>query len=689
MRAAAFIALILQSFLLAQSMSVPTAPKTRAEIVTDTVHGVKISDPFRWLEDQDSPETRKWLDAEMKYTRAVLDQTPGRARIVKRLSELLRIDTMSPVANRGGRLFYWKRKAEQNQPVLFMREPAGQEKVLIDPNTMSADGQISASVFDVSPDGKLLAYALQSGGEDEVVVKFRDLDKGTDLNFELPKTRYWSLEIAPDKKDVYYVRYDSKGPRVLRQSLSNGAKPVVLFGEGFGEERGLSASLSDDGKYLTMTASEGWATSDVYVYDIAAAKVKPVAVGLKERFEGVPGGDHLFLLTTWKSPGGRVLSVPFADARFEALKEIVPERQATLESLGTAGGKLVLNYLENASSKVRIHNTDGTLVREMQLPGLGTAAGPYGEWDQDEAWYSFASFGQPTTWYTYKISTAEQSVFFKPNVPLDPSQTEVTQVWVTSKKDKTKIPMFLFHKKGLKPNAQTPVELYGYGGFNVSLTPTFSATNQVWVEMGGVYALANLRGGGEFGEKWHKAGMFENKQNVFDDFESSAEWLIEHGYGSKKTMAINGGSNGGLLVGAAMTQRPDLFKAVVCQVPLLDMVRYHQFKVAKLWVPEYGSSEDPKQFEYIFKYSPYHHVKKGAQYPAVMFVTGDSDTRVDPLHARKMTALMRENTGSQNPILLHYDTKSGHAGGKPVNKAIEDSADILTFLSGQTGAKLP
>jgi prolyl oligopeptidase len=672
-------------------MIAQSPPKSKVENVTDDVHGVKIVDPFRWLENQDSPETRQWIEEQTKYTKSVLGPVPGREKIAKRLSELLRIDTMSPVANRGGRLFYWKRKAEQNQPVLFMGPAAGgEEKILIDPNAMSKDGQISAQVFDVSKDGKLLAYALQNGGEDEVVVKFRNLDTNQDLPIELPRTRYWSLSLELSAKAVYYVRYDTKGPRLMWRSLSDttGQATKEIFGDGLSEEFGLACSMSDNGRYLVVTKSKGWATSDVYVYDIAKAAMLPVAVGLNERFEGIPGGDNLFLFTTWKAPSGRVLSVPFAEASFEKLTEIIPQREATLETVITAGGKLVLNYLENASSKVRIHNVDGSLLRELKLPGMGTASGPSGDWDQDEAWYGFTSFGQPNTWYTYKISTGEQKVFFKPDVPVDPSQTEVTQVWVTSK-DKTKIPMFLFHKKGLKPNSKTPVELYGYGGFNVNLTPSFSATNQVWIEMGGVYAVPNLRGGGEFGEKWHKAGMFENKQNVFDDFIAAGEWLIEHGYGSKKTLSISGGSNGGLLVGAAMTQRPDLFQAVVCAVPLLDMVRYHQFKVAKLWVPEYGSSEDPKQFEYIYKYSPYHHVKKGEKYPAVMFVTGDSDTRVDPLHARKMAALMQANTGSKNPILLHYDTKSGHAGGKPVNKTIEDSTDLLVFLGSQLGASLP
>ena len=673
------------AFLFLSLMNAQTPPKTRVDNVTETLHGVSIQDPYRWLENQDSPETRQWIEAQTKYTRSQLDAVPGREKISKRLSELLRIETMSPVASRpGGRLFYWKRTPEQNQPVLFLRDGQKPEVPLIDTNTMSKDGSISAQVLDVSRDGKLLAYALQNGGEDEIVVKFRDLETSKDLGFELPRTRYWSLAIQHDRSEVFYVTYDSKGPRLYRQALAAGSARKLLYGDGIPDDQALGCSLSDSGKHLVISHSFGWAITDVYRHDLASGTTTAVAKGLKERFDPILGGDTLFLFTTWKSPNGRVLATPIATASFETLHEVIPEREATLEAVIPAGHKLVLNYLENASSKVRIHNPDGTLLRELALPGIGSASGPFGDWDQNNAWYGFTSFGQPNTWYTYDIASGGQSVFFKPNVPVDPSQTEVSQVWVTSK-DKTRVPMFLFHKKGLKPTAKTPVLLYGYGGFNVNLTPGFSATNQVFVENGGVYAVPNLRGGGEFGEKWHKAGMFENKQNVFDDFIASGEWLIEHGYGSKKTLAISGGSNGGLLVGAALTQRPDLFRAVICSVPLLDMVRYHRFKVAKLWVPEYGSSEDPKQFEYIYKYSPYHHVKKNGKYPAVMFVTGDSDTRVDPLHARKMTALVQANSGSKNPVMLHYDTKSGHAGGKPVSKTIEESTDMLAYLFSQLG----
>ena len=661
------------------------------ENVTGTIHGVRITDPYRWLEDQDSPETRKWIEGQSAYTKSVLDKVPGRAKIAKRLAELLENDRMTPVMRKGGRQFIWKRQAKQNQAVLYVRDvKTGADTVLIDPNPMSPDGTVSASLLAVSEDGRLIAFALRNGGEDELAVKFRDLDTGRDLADELPRSHYWGIELSHDRSNVYYARYDANGPRLLVHKMGSKTPDEVIFGAGLGQETGIGCTLSDDGRYLVVTVSIGAADDnvDVYVKDVAKnGSIDPLVKGLNARFQPVPGGDTLFLVTNWKAPNGRVLSVPLANATQDNLKEIVAERQSALESAGTVGGKLVLNYLENAASKVRIHEPSGKLLREMTLPGIGTVVGPSGEWDHDEAYYGFLSFGQPLTWYSYSMSTGNEKVWFRAQTPVDPTKTEVTQVWVTSK-DKTKIPMFLFHKKGLKPTADTPVLLYGYGGFNVNLTPAFEPELQVWTELGGVYAVPNLRGGGEFGEKWHQAGMLEKKQNVFDDFIASAEWLLEHGYGSGKTLSISGGSNGGLLTGAALTQRPELFGAVVCSVPLLDMVRYHQFKVAKLWVPEYGSSEDPKQFEYIYKYSPYHHVTKGAKYPAVMFVSGDSDTRVDPLHARKMAALLQASTGSDKPVLLHYDVKSGHAGGKPISKQIEDLTDELVFLASQLGVKL-
>jgi prolyl oligopeptidase len=393
----------------------------------------------------------------------------------------------------------------------------------------------------------------------------------------------------------------------------------------------------------------------------------------------------LFLETNWKAPNGRVLATPVGQpGTRERWMEIVPERPYALESAAAIGDKLILSYLENASSRVVMVTPGGAPVREIALPAIGTVTGIAGDWNSNEAFYGFTSYNQPLTWYRFDVATGDQKIWFQPNLPMDPTKFDVQQVWYESR-DGTRVPMFLFHKQGLKPDSNTPALLYGYGGFNVNLTPAFNSTALVWAELGGIYAVANLRGGGEFGEKWHEAGMREHKQNVFDDFIAAAEWLIGNHYSSPSKLAIEGGSNGGLLTGAALTQHPGLFGAVICAVPLLDMIRYHEFKVARFWVPEYGSAEDSSQFEYLYNYSPYHHVDKGRQYPAVLFVTGDSDTRVDPLHARKMTALLQASTASAKPILLYYDTKSGHAGGKPVSRLIDDATAELVFLTSQLG----
>jgi len=406
--------------------------------------------------------------------------------------------------------------------------------------------------------------------------------------------------------------------------------------------------------------------------------------GIDARFEPQLAGNTVFMQTNWKAANNRVLAVDLLNPAQANWKEVVPERKSVLQGIGLVGGKLVGNWLENVHTKIEILTPDGKLVRELKLPSLGVAFGPFGRWDSEEAFYQFTSFGQPTTTYRYDMATGAQSTWSQVKMPFDSASVEVKQVWYESK-DKTRVPMYIAHKKGLKLDGNNPTILTGYGGFNVSLLPTSGAFSLAWIDMGGVFAQPNLRGGGEFGEEWHKAGMLDKKQNVFDDFLAAAEFLIKEKYTRKEKLAISGGSNGGLLVGAALTQRPELFQAVICGAPLLDMVRYDKFKVAKFWVPEYGSADDPKQFQVLYKYSPYHHVEKGVKYPAVMFVTGDADTRVDPLHARKMAALLQASTASEKPILLHYDTKAGHSGGLPIDRLIENNADELAFLVWQLG----
>lgn len=657
--------------------------------VTETMHGVAITDPYRWLEDQNSPQTRAWIDAQVRYTEAVLAKMPDRGRIRERLRDLMKIETMSAPIVRGGRYFFSKRRADQEQAVLCVRRGrTGSDDVLVDPNPLSPDHTISAHFMGISEDGKLAAYGLRHGGEDEVTLSFLDVDTHKVLPDQFPRARYGNVSIAPNRSGFYYSEFLPVGVRVFYHSF--GADPKndrEVFGEGHGPTETVGGSLSPDGHYLVLVVAVGAGgnRTQVYVQDLAAhGPIRPIVDDLDARFIPSIAGDHLYLSTNWNAPNGRVLMVDLKNPARANWKEVVPETKSVISGFSPLGGKLVVNRLENVSARIEVLNPDGKLVRDVPLPGIGTAFGPSGRWASDEAFYTFSSFGQAPTIYRYEVSSGAQQVWWRSKAPLDAASIEVKQVWYESK-DHTRVPMFIAQRKGLKLDGSNPALLTGYGGFNISSLPGYSPYAAAWLEMGGVYAEANLRGGGEFGEAWHRAGMLGNKQNVFDDFIAAAEYLIEKGYTRKSRLAIRGVSNGGLLVGAAMTERPDLFQAVICGAPLLDMLRYQKFKIARLWIPEYGSADDAKQFAYIYRYSPYQHVTKGVKYPAVMFVTGDSDTRVDPLHARKMTALMQASTASEGPIVLHYDTKAGHSGGLPVDRQIDEMTDELSFLAGELG----
>ena len=472
---------------------------------------------------------------------------------------------------------------------------------------------------------------------------------------------------------------------------SDPATDPLLFGDGYGPGKIIASKLSEDGRHLLITVYYGSATdrSEVYVQDVVTGgPFVPIVNDVEAYFDPDIAGDRVYLQTNWKASNNRILEVDLAHPSRDRWREVVPEGEAAIESFSLAGGKIFVNALQNVTSTVRVYDTRGKLERTIEFASPGSVSGLRGRWSGAEAFFSYSSFAVPTTIYRYGIAGGERREWWKPDVPIAADQIEVRQVWYSSK-DGTRIPMFVAHRKGLKLDGTNPTLLTGYGGFTISETPSYRPLAVLWVERGGVYALPNLRGGGEFGEAWHRAGMLDKKQNVFDDFEAAADWLVKNRYTGPDRLAISGGSNGGLLVGAALTQRPEKFRAVVCSVPLLDMLRYHQFLVARFWVPEYGSSENPDQFRVLHAYSPYHHVKKGVNYPAVLLVTGDSDTRVDPLHARKMTALLQASTGSDRPILLHYDTKLGHAGGKPVSKQIDDLTVELTFLFWQLGVGAP
>jgi len=668
--------------------SAATMPKTRTDNVTETLHGVVVKDPYRWLEDQNSPETRAWIDAQNAYMRSQLDPLPTRERLSTRLEALLKTDRFTAPRVENGRYYFLRRMAGQNQYALVLRRGRdGKNEVLLDPNTLFPDQTTSVLIADVSRDGKWLLYGTRKGGEDEFSVTILDVDAGKELADRLPRARYSSLYLTADKTTLYYSKRLDEGARVYVHTIgSDSSGDREIFGKGTKPEQEVDVDLSPDGRYLAFSISHGWGKqTEIYLQDLQSkGPIQPLVNDIDAEFTGAFGAGQIFLRTNWQAPNGRIFAVDLAKPARANWHEIVAESASVIEEFTAAGGRLAVKYLENVNSRVRIVDAAGKHIRDIAFPTLGTVTGMAGRWDVDETFYTFASFAQPPTTYRYQMSSGKQDVWARINVPVDPAQFEVKQVWYESK-DKTRIPMFLIHKKGLTLDGNRPTLLYGYGGFLVNLTPFFSADAVVWAEQGGVFAVPNLRGGGEFGEKWHRAGMLEKKQNVFDDFIAAAEWLTHNGYTKPERLAIQGGSNGGLLVGAAMIQRPDLFRAVVCEYPLLDMVRYQRFLIAPLWVPEYGSSDDAKQFEFIYKYSPYHHVKDGGKYPAVLFVTGDSDTRVAPLHARKMTARMQAANGSDRPILLHYDTKSGHSGGMPVTQQVADQTDILSFLLWQLG----
>lgn len=665
------------------------APPTRVEPVRETLHGVEIADPYRWLEDRQSSETGAWIDAQNRYTRGFLDAWSGRDVLRDRLTALLKIDVVDPPRERSGLYFFTKRLATQQQRIIYLRRGLnGRDEVLVDPHAMSADLSISVGIADIANDGSILAYTVRRGGEDETELRFLDVASRKDLPDRLPRARQGDVNVRADKKGFYYSRYlsEKEGGRIYYHAFgTDAARDKEIFGKGYSGDQGVSCGLTDDGRYLILFAYKGSTAerTEVHFKDVLQGPIVPVVNDLDARFIPDAAGDLMILQTNWNAPRGRVLAVDLKKPARANWREIIPESDAAMESAELRGGKIVVQYTRNASSQIKVFDIAGKLDRDISLPAIGTVFGVTGRWKSPELFYTFSSFHLPATVYRLDLRRGTQQVWTRLNVPIDAERIETKQVWFESR-DKTRVPMFLVYPKGTKLDGNNPVLMYGYGGFNVSMTPSFSVMRAAWVASGGVLAVVNLRGGGEFGEEWHRAGMLEKKQNVFDDYIAAAEWLIQNKYTRSEKLAISGGSNGGLLVGAAMTQRPELFRAVLCFYPLLDMVRYHKFSIARFWVPEYGSSEDAEQFKYIYAYSPYHRVKPGTKYPAVMFVTGDGDTRVEPLHARKMAALVQASTGSDRPVLLRYDTKAGHvSGGASLEQQIEDNLDYLTFLFWQ------
>jgi prolyl oligopeptidase len=668
-------------------------PQARTDKVVDDYHGTKVVDPYRWLEDAQSPATRAWISAENQCTRKALAAWPGLAALKERLGQLMKVDSIGVPTERGGRYFYTRRRADQDQAVLYQRRGlAGAEEVLVDPNPLSPDHSVSVSLEAISDDGTLVAYSLRQGGEDETAIHFLNTGTRQELPDQLPRARYFTVALTTDNSGYYYTRMDKEGPRVLYHALgAPGASDKLIFGEGYGAEFIIVANISDDGRFLVIQVLKGSAAdkTEIYYQDLAArGKLQTLVKDVDARFFAQEAGGRMFIHTNWQAPNNRVLAADLDHPECQHWREVVPEGKSVIDSLSLAGSKLLVSYTENASSRVAVYDAAGKREREVALPMVGRVFEVTGRWQSQEAFYSFTSFPVPPTVYRLDLASGAQSVFGRIQVPLRSEDFEVRQVWYASR-DGTRIPMFVLHRRGLKLDGSSPALLTGYGGFNISETPYFSYIGALWAMSGGVFAVANLRGGGEFGEAWHKAGMFEHKQNVFDDFIAAAEFLVASKYTNPAKLAITGRSNGGLLVMAATMQRPDLFRAVLCMYPLIDMLRYQNFLVAKYWVSEYGSSDDPGQFPYLYAYSPYHHVKEGEKYPAIMFLTGDGDTRVDPLHARKMAARMQAVNGSPNPILIRYDTEAGHSQGLPISQQIDEYGDALGFLYWQLGIPAP
>ena len=664
----------------------PPVPVTESKPVTETLHGVAITDPYRWLEDQESPETRAWIERENAYTDAMLGQLPDKPRLAQRIESLLNTDQMSFPIVRNGRYFFTKRPAGQDLFSIYMRESAnGPDILLIDPAPMSPKHTTNVGIEAISDDGKTLSYYVRQGGADEAEVRFYDVDGRHDAGVPLTVARYFGVSLTGDGRTAYFTRYTPKEQHVYRRAVPGGDEQA-LFGEGYGPDKAIGSGISDDGRYLLIQVSYGSAAkkTELYIKDLTSdGPIRTIVNDLDARSSVDAAGDKLIIQTNWNAPNQRIMIADTANPERANWRELVPEnKNAALESVSLAGGKIYGSYLENVKPRVIGYTIDGRSQEEIKFDTIGTVSNVVGQWTSPIAFYRFASFAVPPTTYAYDVASGKSTQFFRVSAPVNSADFTVEQVWYTSK-DGTRVPMFLMYKKGLQRNGTNPTLLTGYGGFVLSQIPNFSSNAVTWAENGGVFALANLRGGGEFGEAWHRAGMRDKKQNVFDDFIGAAQYLIDQHYTSPQHLGISGGSNGGLLVTAFLTQRPDLVKAVICSYPLIDMMRYQRFLVAKFWVPEYGSSEDAEQFKWIYAYSPYQHVVKGTTYPAVLFISGDSDTRVAPLHARKMTAMMQASTGSTNPIVLRYHVSSGHSGGEPLKEQVNNQAESLGFLMWQ------
>lgn len=662
----------------------------------DDYHGVPVPDPYRWLEDLNSKATKDWIEAQNRVTFGYLQEIPARERLKKRLTQLWDYEKYGVPFKRGHRYFYFKNDGLQNQNVLYtLTHLEAEPQVLLDPNQFSEDGTVALSGLAISEDGALLAYGLSRSGSDWQEWYVRDVGTASDRPDHLQWIKFSGAAWTRDSQGFFYSRYDAPNEQTKYEDINYFQKlyyhrvgtpqsdDLLIYERPDQKEWGFDGSVTEDGRYLIVTVWQGTDPKHLVFYKDLEASDAGVVELINQfeadyRFIGNDGARFWFR-TDLDAPRGRVIAIDLHRPEREHWQEVIPEAAETLEDAGLLNNQFVVDYLQDAHTQIKVFDLDGAFVQEIELPGLGSAGGFDGKRFDTETFYSFTSFTTPTTIYRYDFQTQTSTLFRQPQVNFNPEDYETHQVFYASK-DGTRMPMFITHRRGLELNGQNPTYLYGYGGFGISLTPSFSVSNLVWMELGGVFAVANLRGGGEYGEDWHQAGTQLNKQNVFDDFIAAAEWLIAHQYTCPQKLAIGGGSNGGLLVGACMTQRPDLFAAALPAVGVMDMLRFHQFTIGWAWVSDYGSSEDPEMFKALYAYSPLHNLKPGTAYPATLITTADHDDRVVPAHSFKFAAALQAAHGGEAPVLIRIETKAGHGAGKPTAKIIEEASDRWAFL---------
>lgn len=670
-------------------------PSPRGDTV-DTLHGVEVPDPYRWLEDIDSEQTKEWIAAQNRVTFEYLDRIPVRARINRRIAELWDFEKYGVPFKRGGRYFFTRNDGLQNQSVLYWMESlAAEPQVLLDPNQLSEDGTVAMTGYEVSEDGRLLAYGLSASGSDWQEWHVREVDTGRDLDDRLAWAKFTDASWTLDGQGFFYSRYDEpeegaeyKGANYYHKLYYHRigtpqAADDLVYDRPDQKEWGLNGYVTEDGHYLIVFVWQGTQRENgIFYKDLAADDGEMVELlpdfDANYIFVG-NDGPVFYFRTDLDAPLGRAIAIDVTNPDPAQWREIIPEAADALQSVSLVGGRFAATYLHDAHSRVVILDRTGEVVCEVELSDIGTVEGFQGRQQDRETFFLFTSFTRPGTVYHYDVEMGQSTVFREPQIEFEPDAYSTRQIFYRSK-DGTRIPMFLCHKKGMEFKGDAPTFLYGYGGFDVSLTPAFSVSNLVWMEMGGVYAQPNLRGGGEYGKAWHQAGMKLNKQNVFDDFIAAAEWLVENNYTRPSRLAIGGASNGGLLVGACLVQRPDLFGACLARVGVLDMLRFHMFTIGWAWVSDYGSPEDLEEFQALLAYSPYHNLQPGTAYPPTLIATGDHDDRVFPGHSFKFAAALQAAQGGEAATLIRIETKAGHGAGKPTSKLIEEAADLYAFL---------